>query len=515
MLPPETMYKDLDTLDEQKLMDEYKAQMKNKLPKITKYDNISIWVKIFTYIINCIHTDQIEHNIEMGRNPQMNLFNIEDLTIYLEEKSIKRNKKDQIGKTNNLRSDKKSNSRRNTKVVKDENINKFHKSLKKSFDETWEKTNHVGFFKKKLFDKEKKLRLNKKARNNIAFYNSHDQYYHFEVPKKNRLYNIDFILNCSIHLNNKKYDFSCKDCYENFSYFYNIYVIVYDLLVKYFYLPDKISIQEKELYMGYYLCKILENKETEDLRFNNKIIFDYKIEKFLSELEALLKMDEISIDKEFFLKLEKMGEKVKSESKFRRKKQEELYLNDSFYKLKNLYKKFVIWNSLYLILLEKYPFFIKEIKENSLSNKIIIEKRTKFEKEKHFIEYFKSMFNLNDGSDLKVGKIDAIYIKQKLREYGAKTQLKIESFDISNKSFYEKGDKFLIDDEEINNIDDNIPKKEYIDTSIKYKLSEFDLLLKMWNSWKSKNTINDQFYIFFGYNKLKLLKIDCLKLSTM
>jgi hypothetical protein len=512
MLPKDSFLKNFENMDEQKLIDQYKAEeAKNPLfkkqPKITKYDEISIWVKMFAYIIYNIHYDQRLDNIENGKDPNYELFGIDSILIYLEKENdssanIVKKQKDKKSK-NDLND---NNNPNNEEIEGVSNNNKYENELKKAFVDFCEKRKEAGFFNKKTFNlkKQKRFRINKKANNHIVFYSSHLQYYYFDFPNSNKLYNLDFVLNCKVHEVNKKYDFSCEKCKDNFYLYYNTYILIYDLCVKYFLIPEKFSYYEKEIYVGYYLSKILKDKQNDDEKLTNKQIIEYKYNQFIKQLEVIMKIP-------FCIKslsdLEKYSEMSPKEFKnILKKDDEEDYMIHPLEKLKDLYKKFVIWNSLYLIMLKKYPYFVKELKDNSITNNFIEDAKEKYGKDNYFFQYFTKIFHLDnkDQSDEKE-RLDIMLIKQKLREYGAKTQTKIENFDLSLRSFYENGDRYLVDDININNIEEFCPFERFNLYKISYKPNEFDLLVKIWNSWKKKGK-NDEiylenFFIFFGYSK--------------
>ena len=502
IFPKDAYLKKYDAEQERNIIEEQKIiekENKGKLPLITKYGEISIFTKIFVYIVIKIRADQELSCKDNNIDHQKDIFNIHDLLIFLDDKdnekkhptvSIKLKSVTQIEKDINKNEEK-----------KEENINKFHAGIKRSYKDFCDKRSNKGFFKYKLFEKEKRLRLNKKAHTNILYHFSHLEFYNFSIPSKNRLYNLDFVLNCEVHETNVKYDLSCKKCYSNFYYFYNTYVIVYDLLTKYFYIPEIFSLPEKEIYVGYYLCKSIENNDADE-KFSNKIINEYKIKQFNLELEALFQIENIENDMECLQNVKKIAKKIENDRKNNKKKDDDdlLKYNTSL-KLKRRHKKFVVWNSIYLILLKKYPYFIKEIKANSVSNQVIDETKQEFGKNNFFKDFFIKMFDLEyNEKNVEEHKLDTVYIKQKLREYIAKTQTKIESFDLSHRSFYETEDKYLIDDNPIYNVEDNIPQNAYCIQKNKYNQSSMMLLVDIWKSWKNSEN-DDQFYIFFGYSK--------------
>ena len=489
MLPFDCYTEDIKPENENDLMEKHIALMKKQESisksknKITKYEEISIFLKIFAYIIYKIQKNNVD------------AFSIEDILIYLEEEEEQLVKKViSQNRTNGTNEITKINKIQEKKT--DENTNKFLSELMKDYKNSFEGKLEIGFMNSKLFEKEKKLRLNKRAGNNISYNKSHMQFYRFYVPKKNRLYNIDFVLNCDIHESNKKYDFSCTHCYEIFANFYNTYVIVYDLLVKYFYIPEKFSYSEKEMYVGYYLCEIPKyNSNFDEDSFNNKKINEYKYEKFKSQLEILLELNKIENTINFMNELDSLKKKdnlVEKDYKF----------DKNF--LKKLYKKYIIWNAIYLILLKKYHYFIKEIKDDSVSNMIISNSKKENGEDRFFLEFFKKIFNLEYEVDNQV-KTDENRILQTLREYVTKTQKKIESFDLSNRMVYEKKDRFMILDQKIYNTENNIPEEPYTlskkDQDQNNDEAEFEILVNIWDSWKVHKNSNDQFFIFFGCTK--------------
>ena len=201
--------------------------------------------------------------------------------------------------------------------------------------------------------------------------------------------------------------------------------------------------------------------------------------------------------------MKKIAKKIENEKKNKIKKDDDDLLKyNNALKLKRRYKKFVVWNSIYLILLKKYPYFIKEIKANSVSNRVIDETKQEYGKNSFFKDFFIKMFDLeyNEENNVKEHKLNTVNIKQKLREYITKTQTKIESFDLSHRSFYETEDKYIIDDNPIYNVEENIPQDAYYIQKNKYNQSSMMLLVDIWKSWKHADN-DDQFYIFFGYSK--------------
>ena len=149
--------------------------------------------------------------------------------------------------------------------------------------------------------------------------------------------------------------------------------------------------------------------------------------------------------------------------------------------------------------MNKYPYFTNEVKENFISNKIINEAKQKNGEDDFFKYFFIKLFDIDFlEKNFDINKIDLSYISQK-REYTTKTQLKIDFFDLSQRSFYEIDDKFLINNQDIYGTDENIPKEIYTVAKLTYKTIEFEILIHLWNSWKDDD--NTQFYIFFGFNK--------------
>ena len=495
---PEDCYKnDLSFEEMEKKMKEIKILKKNedsiinKGKKITNNKEISIFVKIFAYIIILIQNEQEEYNIINRKDVNFNKFIIDDFLIYIEEReSIETKNVKFAKKINKIQSVIKLEKE---EVKKEDDINKYHFELKKYYQCSFQKW--PPFFIKNLMEKEIKLGFCKNAYTKIKFSNdSHQNYFYFNKPKIEKIYNLDIILTCNKHSDQKKYDFSCKQCLDHFYYFYNTYIIVYDLLVKYLYLPYKLSYIEKQHYVAFYIYKILPcwgNKS----KINNSTIFDFKIEELKSKLQGIYDIEKIDLSFDFLKRLEEISSQ---ENSINQKKKNDP--KDKF-SLKKLYTKFVVWNTVYLILLKKFPHFTKELKKKSLTNELINKYKQKYGKDTFFEKFFLEINNIsNDDNKMNKNKIKIGELNHKLRNYLTKYNLKIENFSFYNKSFYEVDDKFLIDNENnINIIEETIPHFVYFKTKVPYIKDEFRLLMDLWNSF-DKNT--DQFYIFFGYNKL-------------
>ena len=488
---PEDCYKnDLSYEEMEKKMKEIKILKKNedsiinKGKKITNNKEISIFVKIFAYIIILIQNEQEEYNIINRKDVNFNKFIIDDFLIYIEEReSIETKNVKFAKKINKIQSVIKLEKE---EVKKEDDINKYHFELKKYYQCSFQKWS--PFLKKNLMEKEIKLGFCKNAYTKIKFSNdSHQNYFYFNKPKIEKIYNLDIILTCNKHSDKKKYDLTCKQCLDHFYYFYNTYIIVYDLLVKYLYLPYKLSGIEKEHYIAFYVDKFqcLENLS----KINNSIIFAFKIEELKSNLQGIYDKEKIDISFDFLNCLEKSSSQKKKNDP-----------NDKF-SLKKLCSKFVVWNTVYLILLKKFPHFTRELKKNSLTNELINKYKQKFGKDAFFEEFFLEINNIStDDNKMDKNTIHIEELNHKLRYYLTKSNLKIENFTFYHKSFYEIEDKFLIDNENnINIIEETIPHFVYFKTKVPYIKHEFTLLMDLWNSF-DKNT--DQFFIFFGYNKL-------------
>ena len=496
-LPEDCYNDDLSYEEMEKKIKEFKILKKNedsiinkeKEKLITNNKEISIFVKIFAYIINLIQQEQKEYNIRKGKDANFNKFVIDDFLIYMEDGESIESKNLKFAQKFDKKTDKIQSVNKFEKqqeVIGEEDTNKYHFELKKHYQCSFQKWS--PFLLKNLMEKEKKLGFNKNATTKLtSSKDSHHKYFYFNKPKIEKMYNLDIILTCNKHSDQKKYDFSCKQCLDHFYYFYNTYIIVYDLLVKYLYLPYKLSNIEKEHYIAFYADKFqcLENLS----KINNSIIFDFKIEELKSNLQGIYDIEKIDISIDFLNRLEKSSSHDKKNDP-----------NEKF-SLKKLYSKFVVWNTVYLILLKKFPHFTRELKKNSLTNELINKYKQKLGKDAFFEKFFLEINNIsNDDNKMNKNKIKIGELNHKLRNYLTKYNLKIENFSFYNKSFYEVDDKFLIDNENnINIIEETIPHFVYFKTKVPYIKDEFRLLMDLWNSF-DKNT--DQFYIFFGYNKL-------------
>ena len=141
---PEDCYKnDLSYEEMEKKMKEIKILKKNedsiinKGKKITNNKEISIFVKIFAYIIILIQNEQEEYNIINRKDVNFNKFIIDDFLIYIEEReSIETKNVKFAKKINKIQSVIKLEKE---EVKKEDDINKYHFELKKYYQCSFQK----------------------------------------------------------------------------------------------------------------------------------------------------------------------------------------------------------------------------------------------------------------------------------------------------------------------------------------------------------------------------------------
>ena len=299
-----------------------------------------------------------------------------------------------------------------------------------------------------------------------------------------------------------------------------IYSDVYDILIKYFFIPNSLNTQDKEAYIGYFLYNFLETKKnmTDSVYFLMNLR-QQKIVNFENEIISYLHQPEES------------EENISDE--------EELKKNQ-------LTRFFSIFNSIFIILLNKYPNLVRKIRNYSSSyemkqeyevdiqmpnehfevfqQKNIIDKKPDYDtlralsKRKAnqakirrdystaFLYYFINLFKLKEPLKIKtdphLGSFKDIYSFNcyLLKQHNISD--KDFNFDGSlaaEDSFYEDKNKYLFDEVE-KGFDGFYPDE----SEVKIYNERPPILFKIWKNFTRKSTsehIDEKFNIFFGFNK--------------
>lgn len=395
-----------------------------------------------------------------------------------------------------------------------------------------------SFFGKDLFEKDlaKELSMSKEVTNSKKMTN-YVNIYQIEPTIRDHFYNLNFDPPCigclEKKLDEKYINNSCLVCIELIKQFESVYILLYDLIIKYFYLPKQMKENDKEVYYGYYLNEFLKNNQNKVEYYTfQRNIPTQKYEMFTKELLNIEKLELNYLSIKNYSTLNKQEEKEDKD-------------------LIQLYKFFVIWNGLFLILFKQYPDFTRRIKEKSQSYELKINYETNELISKKYPSYFSylfiKMFDLEE-EDLPTEKLKATTTdnKSNVDDKGSKKDNKeeknsrenaFEEKELHSSRMYEQTDrrsgnkkmdiikhalkqaaidKLSIEDKPAATPIDNF----FRDTEIHYfdiseediykkinppehdiiKKQEYipDILTKLWNTLRA----NEKFDIFFGYNPI-------------
>jgi hypothetical protein len=394
-----------------------------------------------------------------------------------------------------------------------------------------------SFFGKDLFEKDlaKELSMSKEVTNSKKMTN-YINIYQIEPTIRDHFYNLNFDPPCvgclEKKLDEKYINNSCLVCIELIRQFESVYVLLYDLIIKYFYLPKIMKENDKEVYYGYYLNEFLKNNQNKVEYFTfQRNIPTQKYEMFTKELLNLEKLELNYLNIKNYNTFHKVEEKDEKD-------------------LIQLYKFFVIWNGLFLILFKKYPEFTRRIKEKSQSYELKINYETNELISKKYSSYFSylfiKMFDLEEEDyvteKLKVSMTDN---KSSIEDKGSKNdnqeknsrenafeekeihssrvfdrtdrrvghkkmdiikhalkQAAIDKLSIEDKPATTPIDEFFRDPEIhfFDVLEEDIYKKINPPENDIIKKQEYipDILIKLWNTLRA----NEKFDIFFGYNPI-------------
>jgi hypothetical protein len=355
------------------------------------------------------------------------------------------------------------------------------------------------FLKVSLFDAPKKMLVGdkldilpySKALNNPRVFPNYIDMYYTPYVCNDILYNLN---------NFSKVDFSFEEGGPEQARLLEIFssyaVLIYDILIKNFYLPRDVTLEEKDLYLSYYLYKFKHIEGNRVLKNLSKEIPRLRFDEFKTEIIRLVNIQEfypINIDN---LKNEDNADIIPFEEDDKEAK----------YFLK-LNKIFYIWNTLYVILFRKDEHFVREIAEKSISAKVISTKPKtqnnqpltpftnlfcylyKLDRPVDSDILMQSSFNFPKDGLLK-DFIGMVFKKNFLEnsEFEEDTsQSKIEFYkDISKYYFLDDIDSRYV----------NIFPKEYEEI----KVSSYDQYPEIFKIIWLDLTREDQFNLFFGYN---------------
>jgi hypothetical protein len=276
-------------------------------------------------------------------------------------------------------------------------------------------------------------------------------------------------------------------------------VLIYDILIKNFYLPREITLEEKDLYLAYYLYKFKHIEGHKILKNLSKEIPALRYKEFKEEIMHLVKLSELfptSIDNY-------KQSNISSEDKYLVDDEDAKYfilLNKTFY----------IWNTLYIILFRKDEFYVREIAERSTSYRFMKEKNKNLfgfnaNQDSPFINLFSHLFKLNRPVDPLILEESSLNFPKdgNLKDFIGivfkKNFLENSEFDEDTSQplieFYKDSSKYYIIDDTDSRYRHIIPR-EYEDI----KIQSYDLYPEIFRHIWYELDSRDKFNLFFGYN---------------
>jgi len=323
-----------------------------------------------------------------------------------------------------------------------------------------------------------------------------------------------------------------------------IYTDIYDILIKYFYYPENFGTEDKETYIGLYLSNFLEkNRNKADSKYFQRNLRKQKIENFEKEIIDYLYLrdstmsnnensESNSITTEGFL-IDHHPNDVQEQDKN--------FFNDNIFdknkineKIGQLHRFFSVFNAAFIILLNKYPSFVRRIKRASKSfqlkqifnktvqkdpkkeytreerqhfddqNDIYAKQRRLYQTEYRFI--FIQLFNLNTEIDSDLASEE---IKSTFKDKLSYNSYLLKQHNISNKEFtldiglgdsniYENKKKYYFDEDDERNLTWIRPRENEIMVG---RIEHPPILIEIWNNFNKNANEDDKFKLFFGFNK--------------
>ena len=271
---------------------------------------------------------------------------------------------------------------------------------------------------------------------------------------------------------------------------------IYDIFIKYFYLPNSNNTIDNEIYLGYYLYQIYKKNNQKRTMNLSKEIPKYEIEKFYKKIEYLMNNNILIKNNENFISNE-----------------EEIDINNlykSYEKEFNLYYKYYIWNILYIIIFQTNQNIIRKIKSKSESYKIINEYKQKNIKNESLFYYLFTQINKLHEKDENIENDEVLKEKNLPNGYSftealislirdenliSQQNFNIDNFDKADLLYFDNKKYLLENDEKLEEMLLK-PSINYYDNKLKYETYP-SIFLKLWKN----RDLDELFALFYGYNK--------------
>ena len=285
---------------------------------------------------------------------------------------------------------------------------------------------------------------------------------------------------------------------------------IYDIFIKYFYLPNANNTIDNEIYLGYYLYQTYKKNNQRRTLNLSKEIPKYKIEKFFKKIEYLM-----NNDANLILKKSNNLDCLMKKSNYNliNNEEQEFDFNKYYNEYKkefNLYYKYYIWNILYIIIFQTDQNIIREIKNKSESYKIINEYKQKNIKNESMFNYLFTKINKLHEKNENIENDEVLKEKNLPNGYSFTEALisiirdenlishqnfNIDNFDKADLLYFENKKYLLENDEKLEEMLLK-PKINFYENILKYDTYP-TIFLKLWKN----RDLDDLFALFYGYNK--------------
>lgn len=464
-------------------------------------DEVSIYHKIMIYIANYFKYDDLYFisTVPFSKTTMVTFKEGNNEEAKSGKKVEKEQKSNNKWENNFYTEYKKTLYNQGAGFLKANIFDKYHYYLNKNVSPNIYYLNQIYYSDPKLFNEERIPRFSKEThleQNELMRKNDF-----FETPsvlaklKKNRTNTIPCESNCY------KEGKLCEECLKINENYKKLSYDIYDNVIKYFYIPNFNKLDDKDLYLGYYIYEIKKSSKNSKYSGNitqnlSKDVPKNKIDGFTRVIMSLIE----EIPNDFLpascIEVEDNEKKKKKKKINTKRKQEELY----YY--------FFIWNIVYMILFNKNPQKVRMIRNGSKSYAIVGEyKASEKKKETLFSYLFTRLYDLNsatlDKDDLKNYSLPNGYnfckaLRLIIRNENLvnSIEISVDNFDKNSLFFFQNEKTLLEEDENLENLIVNeSPNKNSIDNALL-----FDYYPKIFKEMWNKIEKEDLFHLFYGYN---------------
>ena len=307
----------------------------------------------------------------------------------------------------------------------------------------------------------------------------------FMIPSVLSKFNHDFHSTVPCPFNNACHtrESLCESCLELKTKYETLSSEIYDLMINNFYLPDFTNPDDKDLYLGHYLY---ETKKEDDKKIIANITDNFSKDVPNTKIEMFT--DKI------LTHISQIPESFKG--------------NCEDTTTASLYYYFFIWDTIYMILFEKNPKKVREIRNKSQSYKYVQEYLQEKVKNGTLFNYVYSNMNNLKGKQLGAEELkkynlpqnydfcDALRLIIRNEDLNGQKTIKIEDFDKSALFFFNNQKYFLNETEKLNEI---LMQERELNKFEQINFANYPAVFnKLWNYFPS----DILFSLFFGYNCL-------------